>query len=619
MTIAEIYQIIDKPDYIPFEGYQNKIIPLFKDFRDGGLLEIQPALAKAAQIEIDIQSFGINGNKLLPVFTTTDNLGVCHEYPSLKGWTDEDYRYLIERQGQTLNPYLKATYSHILWLSPKKHLRVALDALSAYTEIISSLEAGGIEDTYRFMNFLSNAFKLAVSTGNKGEIEQVKAIFLNTLQRCRLHPEAVFVIIGLNETMLSNPKVFKQVDFAEVDGLCLTLAETQASQHTKIKILEMGQKVTQKLGRDMRVFSGEIAKAYEALCHLREDDTKLSAIKFCQEAIDHYKLARNPAKVRELEERYKLLKQEMIMGSIGYEVDMTEAYKDIRAAANELLKGNSDHILQFLMYSNEIFPSYEYLYGEAVKSQKENSFQSLMGKTVIDGFGHPSAHYNEESEKIHFSIMETLLQSTRMISQVLLREIVLKSVDSGKLSPVLFLKFLNRSSWLGQDITVRHKQGETKRYNWLDLLAPGINDFFSQLYFHSLNPINVPNFVLAIDSLSLKIEGILRDMCDLRGGITFFQTEDSLGRPIMREKDINVLLREPEIKDTLSQDDFMLLQFLLVDKVGLNLRNRVAHTLIRDVDGYGFQYMLLLVALILRLAKNEYAPPTRHGLADLAD
>ena len=57
----------------------------------------------------------------------------------------------------------------------------------------------------------------------------------------------------------------------------------------------------------------------------------------------------------------------------------------------------------------------------------------------------------------------------------------------------------------------------------------------------------------------------------------------------------------------------MLLQFLLVDKAGWNLRNRVAHTLIRQSDGYGLPHILLLIMIILKLAKNEYAPEKKDS------
>jgi hypothetical protein len=72
-----------------------------------------------------------------------------------------------------------------------------------------------------------------------------------------------------------------------------------------------------------------------------------------------------------------------------------------------------------------------------------------------------------------------------------------------------------------------------------------------------------------------------------------------------------MLLRDDEVKGILSADDLIFLQFLFVDKAGWNLRNKVAHTLMREVQEYGLGQMLLLLLAILRLAKNEYGPQTR--------
>lgn len=155
---------------------------------------------------------------------------------------------------------------------------------------------------------------------------------------------------------------------------------------------------------------------------------------------------------------------------------------------------------------------------------------------------------------------------------------------------------------------MKYQQDEEEEFNWLELLAPGLNDFFSQLFFYYQNPQNIPNIVMGIDSLTLKVEGILRDISELRNTPSFFQTKDAKGRLIMKEKDINTLLYDDLIKGTLSEDDLMLSRFLLIDKAGYNLRNKVVHNLIRKANDYRIEYLLLLIVVILRLSKNEYGP-----------
>lgn len=614
MTLEEIYQTIDNPNFVLIEKYDNKVTPLFKAFGDEKVLEGLHDLVKIAQTEIDAQNFVINGNKLCPMLTGTDNKGEYFEYPSLKLWNDEEFNYLSQRQKQTKNAQLKAKYSHILWLSPKKHLRFATDALIQYIKIIRDLNLTVWDNDEKrnvisLRHNLSNAFHLVVSTNKQTEIEKIKKPILSITRKFRFDSDKTFINIGLVQLMLSNPKVFKQADFKDLDNSCLKYSETQTSLHSKIDILRVAERVSNKLGIRNSVYQEQIAKSYEELSHQREDGTNIAAISFCQDAIKYFKKLKNASKVKELEERYKHLKQTMQLGQIKHEFDLTETVKELKKITDDLLKQPTDYIIGFLMYSPMIFPPYQHLYDEVMLQKKENSFRFLVGTSLYDEFGHTSAHFNDEDEKIHFAIMQSFDFRIRMSSMILLHEIIFRAVEKNKLSSSAFLNFILKNSWLGNDITVKYKQGEENNFNWLHILAPGINHFFSQIFFLYQNPLNIPNFVLAIDSLSIKIEGILRDICELRGVTTFFQTDDAKGRSIVKEKDINALLRDDTIKNTLSKDDLMLLQFLLVDKVGWNLRNRVAHTLIRTADGYGLQHMLLLIVVILKLAKNEYAPP----------
>lgn len=618
MKLEEIYHLIDNPDFVLIEQYVNKVSPLFIAFREEKALEGKHDLVTIAQTEIDVQNFVINDNKLSPSLIGTNDKGEYVEYPSLKLWTDEEYNYLIQRQKKTKNTHLKAKYSHILWLTPKKNLKYAIDALIQYTKIIRYLNStvwqnDGKRDVHSLRPNLFNAFHLAVSTSKVEEVEKIKKLILSITRKFRLESGKTFINIDLILFMLSNPKVFKEADFKNLDKSCLKYSEIQTSLHSKINILRVAERVSNKLRIRNSIYQEQIAKSYEELSHQREDGTNIAAINFCQDAIKYYKKLKNVSKVKELEGRYKLLKQTMTLGHFNHEFDLTETVKELKKIADEVLKKSTDYIIGFLMYSPRIFPSYQHLHEEAMKHKTEYGTQFAIGTSLFDDFGHITAHYNDEDEKNHFEIMRIFGFSIRMSSLILLHEIIFRAVQMNKISASIILDFIYKNSWLGNDITVTYKQGEENKFNWLNTLAPGINDFFSQIFFLYQNPINIPNFVLAIDSLSIKIEGILRDICELRGVTTFYQIEDAKGRNIVKEKDINALLREETIKNTLNKDDLMLLQFLLIDRAGYNLRNRVAHTLIRSADGYGLQHMLLLIIVILKLAKNEYAPPKSHN------
>ena len=165
--------------------------------------------------------------------------------------------------------------------------------------------------------------------------------------------------------------------------------------------------------------------------------------------------------------------------------------------------------------------------------------------------------------------------------------------------------FLKKHSWFGKTISKTMGNGKQIKYNWLNLLAPALNEYFYQINNHFVNPSYLPNFVLSIDSLTLKIEGLIRDICQFCGVTTFYLTRDAKNREIAREKDIHALLYEEEIKKLFDEDDLILFKFLLVEQAGYNLRHRVAHSLMLFQE-YSIDNMHLLILALLRLGKYDF-------------
>jgi hypothetical protein len=153
------------------------------------------------------------------------------------------------------------------------------------------------------------------------------------------------------------------------------------------------------------------------------------------------------------------------------------------------------------------------------------------------------------------------------------------------------------------------------------MIAPSINDYFNQLQAHFLESSYDPNLVLPIDSLVLKIEGLVRDICAISGITTFYLVRDKQGRGIVRERDINWLLRAEPIKKLFNEDDLLFFKFMLVEKAGLNLRHKVAHCLI-DYSEYNITYMHFLLLVLFRLGKYDFVKtdePVEEKVADLND
>ncbi len=196
---------------------------------------------------------------------------------------------------------------------------------------------------------------------------------------------------------------------------------------------------------------------------------------------------------------------------------------------------------------------------------------------------------------------------------LLINEIFLEALRKEKMSLEIVVDFLQKHSWYGKTFEKKMPDGETIAFKWLGFLTPALHEYFSQMRMFLLNPaINHPNFILTIDSLILKLEGLLRDLCEFSGITTFYTTKDNKGRNLVREKDINALLYEEDIKKLFDEDELLFLRYLLIEKAGLNLRNKIAHSLV-NIHDYNFDNTHLLMLALLRLARFDFMSKKDEG------
>ena len=165
--------------------------------------------------------------------------------------------------------------------------------------------------------------------------------------------------------------------------------------------------------------------------------------------------------------------------------------------------------------------------------------------------------------------------------------IINTSYITGKLSPKIILEFLRDKTWLGLDEI--HNVGKN---DFLSMIVPIINNYFQEFELTYLYNIPAPHFSLFIDSLILKIEGILKLIYGIDNEI-----KEQKENGVIQDKSLNKIL-EDENFDFIPEDEIFFLKYLLIDKSGLNLRNKVAHSLMRKEDYNIGNANLLLLALL---------------------
>lgn len=593
------------------EKQMHKLSNIFQLVRDTLMKNSENEEALKAQFEIDFLNFNISENKLTFIYSGTNESGEPYEYPSIKQFTEDTYNYLIERQKNVKAINLKARYSHILWLSPKREIEFAQTAIDNYLKLIQIREEQDIkfpDENFglKVLENIKNVFFLSVSITYR--IEEVKEEINRIVKKYSEKSNYSNVIkLQLIELMLKNKLIFKVDDFSGIVEVCekLMLKSYSYSKHSVIDILNLIIKVEEKLINDTVKYERRIAELWEELSTEREDETNIVSIDFCRNALKIYKKLNDKDKVKELEKRFSKLKKNIKLAKVSQEIDLTEMMQEYRKYAEKLTDKESFVIINSLMNDKSLLPTLNQVEKLANETIKQSFLSFLANTSIIDSKGNTSQHFNDKEEYEYFQKLQNYQFSLQLSYSNLIREIIFLGIKKEKLNASTFFSFLQQNSWLGKELEMSSNSGRLIPYCWLALIAPALNDYFINLEFYFTNKKNYPNFILCIDSLSLKIEGMLRDICEFIGITTFELKPDKKARMVSQEKDIHKLLYEPELAKLIDKDDLFFFKFLLIEKAGYNLRNKVAHSLMTFND-YNLDYMNLLIMAVLKLGKYNF-------------
>lgn len=591
--------------------YSHQIGSLFQQLRDLKHKENKPDEAEKAQWELDFFNFTVNEGKLNPMFTGTNEKGEFVKYPSLARFDERTYEYLIERLDFTQNPALRARYSNILWYSPKKHAKFAKTAAESYLELVEIYESKDKSEPQEHwglsvLEAIKNAY--FISCQAELELDAIKSQIKRLVSTFNFESSCSFALraslIGL---MLEDKKRFSNADFTGLENICWQISESleKSNVHGAIGMMELGEKIDQKLERRTHEWRRRIAELYEIMMKQRGESGDLASLYFCQKAMENFRKINDEEKIKELEKKYLKLKESVELKEFKTEIDLTEHVKQCRKIAEELVQREPDDLIKLLMLDRNLLPKRKDMEKLAEEQGKQFPLQKLFPTEVIDQGGHPAQHFSDEEEMKYFGLLNQYQFDLELNKIYLINEIFFAGIRKNKLSAEILLGFLGKHSWFGKNISKKLSSNETIEYNWLSQIAPALHEYFDQIRWYLLDLRKRPNLVLSIDSLTLKVEGLLRDICVFSGVPTFYMTQDSKGRNIVREKDIHALLYEDQIEKLFDEDDLLFFKFLLVEKAGYNLRHRIAHSLMLFQE-YSIAYMHLLILALLKLGKYDF-------------
>jgi len=585
-----------------------QIAELFQKIRDKMHIEQKTDLETKAQWEMDIFNFSIEENVVKPLWTMPDEEGEMVSYPNYDNFVPATYEYIIERLDSTANPFLKARYAHILWFSPQKHGKYAEMAIDAYLQLIKLFEQKDKENPQKHfgldaLSAVKNAFFLSRNINDTRMIDLAKSEVKRLIFGFNSRSGSLLRLrIDLIDLMLNEKTVFSKDDFSGINDLYFNFAKGLGNSHKSISIFGLGEKIDQKLGTTSYNWKELIGGTYEEMMRTNMGKNKLVAIAFCQDALKYYRQLNDSKKIDELEKIYIELKNSIELKEFKTKIDLGEYIKDCERRAKAIAQHSPEEILIFLMSEKNLVPKYDEMKRCAEELLKEHALQSVFPIQLFDERGHNAQHFTSQDEILYYHTLQQYRMYLENQCLPMINLTIIEAIKEKKITFAELIDFLKKYTWFGKTIT-KKIQNQEIGFNWLNLLAPSLFEYFEQMnYFLAVGKCNL---ILCIDSLILKIEGLLRDLCNYSGIATFFQTQDKQGRIIYQEKDLNRLLHEEKVKELFDEDDLLLFKFVLVEKAGYNLRHEIAHSLVFYGE-YNIAYVHLLLLLLLKLGKFDF-------------
>lgn len=549
--------------------------------------------------------------KLAGTKTLEDGTIEPMEWPDIKTWTEADFQYIYQRFKATQNTFARSEYGLILYfngkLKPDECKQLYQDLIELSQRYYRIIKQQGKVPFYatQFLHCLELALKIA-------HYKRKAPGFTNELERALLTAEEIHKeweqagkyllrnIIDITAIVIQYLSFAKPI--LDLDGFFQrnnAAVEEQVKTYTwgSIYIIDENIKLAKAIGKDIKALIRRKAQLYEKLAAERRKGD-LAIITFIETALRYYQEIGDDENIQRLEEEFKKVKTEGEYGMVSSELMEEESRRIEKIIKEEVATKSEAQILETFVHC-PMYSTLENVELMADKQKNEDSLFSMMGSSISDKFGNTIAQYPNNSEEWAF------LQAYEFQFQLGTQSLVYFFRDAflaGKISEISINSFLERT-WLNDPIR-RNYNNQLFAVVPLELIKPAIKHFLAELNRWKNEPGYIPDLILATDSLTLKIEALLRYMCDKLSISTFKLRDDDL----VMERNLDEILASLEhekYNTNFQEDDRRFIKFVLSEKAGENLRNRVAHGLMDSFE-YSFDKIILVFTIIMRLTKYTF-------------
>lgn len=511
--------------------------------------------------------------------------------------------YFESRISKVENPFILARYFHILWMA-KKHNNYAKEAVKYYflaKDLVISQKESNKNWTFDLLECLKRSFQIKCRVKNEIDSFNTEQEIINIASDFLDDEWGFSLSMRLLEIIKDSHKYFKATlsnDFInKINSYASKLIDKKESFQA-IRILELIIKISEKMNYDTTMLLENLGVANEA--RVNDFNKSIASITYCIEAIRIYTKIKNNNKVEELKKTYEEISSNLKFGSIKTEINIESIINETKLQIVELLKYSTEDIILFLIYDKMFILSKDLIVSQATKEEKGILSIFFGGNyDIFDHRGNLVKICSTQEEKNWHKIMETyrwIMQIQRVSINLTLKELI----SNKKITIETLFNDLLNNTWLSAVFTISFGNGEEIKHSYANIIFTILKEYF-RIFNAYISPegLATTECLMFIDSATLKIEGLIRDLFTLSNFPTIV-TDYSTGTT--HEKDLNGLLHDENIKVFLDEDELLFFKYLFIEQEGLNLRNKIAHSLLLEQE-YSVDIANMVFLALLKLFK----------------
>lgn len=577
------------------------------------------AISKSFDLKSDKEKGTLNGLGPKSSFPQINEKGINElvHWPDLINLSNEDFEYFEKRYKECKNRYARIQYGLLIFFGKRtiysKHKDFKKSLFNDLFELSQTYLAlsNSSEKNYFILDYIDTmktAFTLAEKTKLSAEVEQLVDLIFHIHQSWDLTKQGTLrILLDLSSIMIDNFKLFKtKIDFNQIIEKNVLGAEELEKNYVwgAIYCIDCSIGIAQKIEKDVKKLIYYKAHLYVKLSEEAEKNGNMACVSFTEEALRLFQQLNDGGKIKELEELYTAQRGKFSLSEFSQFLPEETTNKIQQGIIDIIEKSDNNQILYHLVFT-PWYPTIESIKSQAESLKKGSFLRSMFGTFIVDKFGNKIDIFQTEEEKEQLRFWEVYTFNFQIGTQTML-QFFLRGFYEKKITYDSIISFLEET-WYNDNI-YRNYHSNSVQIKPIDILKPVIRSLFRELDSSSEDDSYLIDYVSITDSMVLKIESILRYICE-KLGIATFKTRQKSSDKLVMEKlldDLLVDIKNTESNPTgFSEEDRIFIKYVLTEKAGMNLRNQVAHGLL-DIYEYSLQNIVVVFSIILKLSKYDF-------------